>query len=507
MNPLLAVRGLTKRYPGVLANDGIDFSLRAGEVHALLGENGAGKSTLMHVLYGLTTPDAGEVLLRGKPFRPAGPGEAIAGGIGMVHQHFMLVPTLTVAENVILGQEPLRNGVALDLAAAAELVRRLSEAHGLAVSPSARVGELPVGMQQRVEILRALYRRAELLILDEPTAVLAPPEAEQLFRVMRGLAAEGRGLIFITHKLREVLAVADRITVLRHGRVVGTTTPAESDEATLAEMMVGRSVLLQVEKTPARPGRTVLHVADMRVRDDRGAVSVDGIDLEVRAGEIIGLAGVEGNGQTELVEALTGLRKVESGRVLLRGREVTNASPRELAGAGVSHVPEDRHKHGLVLAHPLADNLVLSRYHERPFAHALQIVFSAIRRFAARLVGDFDIRARSVEALAATLSGGNQQKAVVARELSRPLELLVAAQPTRGVDIGSTEFIHRKIVEARDGGAAVLLISAELDEVLSLADRVAVLYRGRIVETLDAEAARNDRARLGLLMGGATAPN
>ena len=458
----------------------------------------------MHVLYGLTAPDAGEVLLRGKPFRPASPGAAITAGVGMVHQHFMLVPTLTVAENVILGHEPLRNGVALDLAAAMELVGRLSEEHGLAVAPGALVGELPVGIQQRVEILRALYRQADLLILDEPTGVLAPPEVEQLFRVMRGLAAEGRALIFITHKLREVLAVADRITVLRHGRVVGTTTPVESDEATLAAMMVGRPVLLRVEKGPANPGRPVLQVNALRVRDDRRAVVVDALDLEVKAGEIVGLAGVEGNGQTELVEALTGLRRADSGRVVLLGRDVTNARPRHLAQAGVSHVPEDRHKRGLVLAHPLADNLVLSRYHERPFARGWRIVVDAIRRFAARLVGEFDIRARSVEAPAATLSGGNQQKAVVARELSRPLKLLVAAQPTRGLDIGSSEFIHRKIVEARDAGAAVLLISAELDEVLSLADRIGVLYRGRIVETLDASVASADRARLGLLMGGAT---
>ncbi len=501
---MLVVRGLTKRFPGVLANDRIDFELRPAEIHALLGENGAGKSTFMNVLYGLVEADAGEMTLRGGPFVPRSPADAIDAGIGMVHQHFMLVPTLTVAENIILGAEPVSNGPTLDLAGAAAQVRRLGDAHGLHAPPHALVRDLPVGVQQRVEILKALYRQADILILDEPTAMLAPPEVEQLFLIMRSLAAEGRSIIFITHKLREVLEVADRITVLRGGRVVGTVVPGETDEAALAALMVGRSVLLRVEKRPSSPGEPVLEVDGLVVRDNRRAPAVDGLDLIVRSGEIVGLAGVEGNGQAELVEALTGLRTVESGRVRLRGQDVTNAGSRVLAAAGLSHVPEDRYKHGLVLAHSLADNLVLSRYQESPFSRGLRIVRDAIKRFAQRLTNDFDIRAASVDVPAATLSGGNQQKAVVARELSRPLELLVAAQPTRGVDVGSTEFIHRKIVEARDAGAGVLLVSAELDEVIGLADRIGVLYRGRIVETID--AARADRARLGLLIGGGALP-
>ena len=497
---MLVVRGLTKRYPGVVANDGIDLDLRAGEVQALLGENGAGKSTLMNVLYGLVEPDAGELLLRGRPYRPGSPKDAIRAGIGMVHQHFMLVPTLTVVENVILGAEPVRGGGALDLDTARRRVRELSEAHGLEVAADALAGDLPVGLQQRVEILKALHRQAEILILDEPTAVLSPPEVERLFEIIRGLRGQGRAIVFISHKLREVLEIADRVTVLRRGRVVGSTTPAEATEASLAAMMVGRPVLLRIEKAPARPGGEVLSVRDLRVRDGRGSVAADRLSLEIRAGEILGIAGVEGNGQTELVEAITGLRHVEAGRIVLAGRDVTNAGPRTLVDAGVSHVPEDRHKHGLVLAHPLADNLVLSRFDRVPFARGLRVIVAAIRSFARRLVGEFDIRAPSVEVPAAALSGGNQQKAVLARELSRPVRLLVAAQPTRGVDVGSTELIHRTIVAARDGGAAVLLVSAELDEVLALADRVAVLYRGRIVETVD--AATVDRGRLGVLMGG-----
>ncbi|MBI3967755.1 MAG: ABC transporter ATP-binding protein [Chloroflexi bacterium] len=549
---LLAVRGLTTRFPGVVANDGIDFTLYSGEIHALLGENGAGKSTLMNVLYGLVRPAAGTITLRGQPFRPASPRTAIAAGVGMVHQHFTLVPTLTVTENVILGAEPVRAGLALDLRSAAEQVRRLSEEHGLEVAPDALVRDLPVGAQQRVEILKALYRRADLLILDEPTAVLAPPEVERLFAVMRRLAAEGRALVFITHKLREVLAVADRITVLRQGRVVATTTPAETDETSLAELMVGHQMQLHAIHHTAAIAGTVLRVRDLRVRDDAGALAVDGVDLEIRSGQIVGLAGVEGNGQTELIEALAGLRRPDSGvvelllgdraghdpseqksdgpfstpgetgpsfvdaklRDLLRPgsdggpsvlvHDVTGLGPRELGRLGVAHVPEDRHKHGLVLAHPLADNLVLSRHADPPFARGFRRVFEAIRGFARGLVDSFAIHTASVDVPTGTLSGGNQQKAVVARELSRPLRLLLVAQPTRGVDVGATELIHTRILAARDAGAAILLVSAELDEVLALADRVGVMYRGQIRELVPTD--RADRTHLGLLMGGGRPP-
>jgi simple sugar transport system ATP-binding protein len=502
-DPLLTVQGLTKRFGPVLANDGIDLELRSGEVLALLGENGAGKTTLMNALFGLVEPDAGTMLLRGRPYRPSGPHDAIRAGIGMVHQHFMLIPTFTVAENVVLGNEPTGR-LRLDLGAARLALRGLSERYGLDVDPNALVRDLPVGVQQRVEILKALYRQADILILDEPTAVLAPPEAEQLFGVMRGLVAAGRSVLFISHKLREVVAVADRIAVLRRGQVVGTVRPAESTEQSLATMMVGRPVELVVEKSPASPGAEILRVEGLRVVDPRGGVVVDGVDLVIRAGEIVGVAGVEGNGQTELVEALTGLRPAAGGRVRVLGADLTGASPHEIAKHGVGHIPEDRQKYGLVLAHPLADNLVLSRYDRQPFARWLRRMFDAVRAFAERLVAAYDLRTPSVCVPTATLSGGNQQKAVVARELAANPRLLIAAQPTRGVDIGATELIHRRIVDARDAGAAVLLVSSELDELLAVADRLVVMYRGRISATLDPADA--SRATLGLLIAGGAPP-
>jgi simple sugar transport system ATP-binding protein len=499
----LEMRGITKRFPGVLANDNVDFDVRPGEVHALLGENGAGKSTLMNVLSGLYHPDEGEIRLAGRAVRFHDPHEAIAHGIGMVHQHFMLVPTLTVADNIMLGAEVTRGGGVLDHAEARRRIAGLSKQYGLAVDPDATVGELPVGVQQRIEIVKALYRRADILLLDEPTAVLTPQESDDLFRVVRELAADGKAIVFITHKLREVFALADRITVLRGGRVVGTTTPTDATEASLAAMMVGRSVELRVTKTPAQPREPVLRVEGLVVGDDRGHRRVDGVSLEVRSGEVLGIAGVEGNGQTELIEALTGLRAPLGGRVQLNGRDVTGAPPRELFGAGLAHVPEDRHRYGLVLTYPLADNLVLSSYDRPPFARGFGIVWEAVRRFAERVVKEFDVRVPSVRTLAGHLSGGNQQKAVVGREFSREMRLLVAAQPTRGVDVGSTEFIHRRIVAARDAGTAVLLVSAELDEVLSLADRVAVIYGGRIVA--ERPTGQFTREEIGLLMTGAMA--
>ena len=488
--PVLEARGIVKRFGGLVANDHVDLQLFPGHVLALLGENGAGKTTLMNVLYGLTSPDAGEVILDGEPVHFDSPRQAIARGIGMVHQHFMLVPPLTVAENLMLGAESTVGPGVLDLDRVRRKVRDLASSYGLPVEPDALVRDLPVGLQQRVEILKALYRHARVLILDEPTAVLTPQEALDLFRVMRTLTSENRtSIVFITHKLHEVFEIADRIVVMRQGRVVGSLLPREASGESLAAMMVGRPVLLRVDKGPATPAETVLRVQDLQVLSDRGLVVVDNLSLEVRGGEILGIAGVQGNGQTELVEALSGLRSPVAGTIELCGRRVTHASPRQLVDAGEAHIPEDRQKHGLVLAYPVADNLVLRTYARAPFARGLQVVRDAIVKFAQRLAQEFDIRTRSVRSPVSTLSGGNQQKVILAREFSRDSRLLVAAQPTRGVDVGSTEFIHRKLVAARDSGMAVLLVSAELEEVMSLADRIAVMYRGQIVGTLDSSQA------------------
>ncbi|GAB4531135.1 MAG: ABC transporter ATP-binding protein [Anaerolineae bacterium] len=500
MTLALEMRGITKRFPGVLANDHINFQLEKGEIHALLGENGAGKSTLMNILYGLYRQDEGQIFLNGQEVEIDEPTDAIRLGIGMVHQHFMLVPVMTVAENIILGTEIVKNGVVLDQKTAAQRISDLSRQYGLEIDPDAYIKDLPVGTQQRVEIIKALYRQADILILDEPTAVLTPQEAEELFVIMRSLVAQGKSIIFITHKLREVFAVADRITVLRNGHVVGTTTPAEATRQSLAEMMVGREVILTVDKGPAHPRETVLRVENLRACDDRGALVVNGTSFEVQAGEILGIAGVQGNGQTELVQVLTGLRECLDGRVIIGDVDVTNASPRKIANQGVAHIPEDRHEHGMVLKYPIADNLVLNTYFKAPFARGVTINNRAIEDHALRLVHEFDIRTPSVYTPASSLSGGNQQKMVVARELSRPIKLLIASQPTRGLDVGSIEFIHNRLVQARDRGVAVLLVSAELDEIMSLSDRIAVMYKGQIIATLDAEQA--SREGLGLLMAG-----
>lgn len=507
MTLALQARGITKRFPGVVANDDVDFDLRKGEIHGLLGENGAGKTTLMNILYGLYHPDEGTISLDGQVLRFNSPHDAIARGIGMVHQHFMLVPPLTVTENIILGQESLQPSTkflgrlaVLDRHSAANRIRELSHQYGLDVDPEAYIKDLPVGAQQRVEILKALYRNAEILILDEPTAVLTPQEADELFQIMSGMARQGKSIIFITHKLREMFVVADRISVMRGGKMVGTTTPKEATSEMLAEMMVGRKVILQIEKSAAHPGDVVLQVENLQALDDRKAMTVNGVSFEVRAGEILGVAGVQGNGQRELVEALTGLRPVVGGKKFLTGHDISHAPPREIIELGAAHVPEDRHKHGLVLSFSVRDNLVLCTYYESPFARGLEIDADQVEQEAQKLVKQFDIRTPSTTTPAGSLSGGNQQKVIVARELDRPVKLLIANQPTRGLDVGSIEFIHRRIVEARDRGTAVLLVSAELDEIMSLADRIAVMYKGRILETLDAKQAT--REQLGLLMMG-----
>jgi general nucleoside transport system ATP-binding protein len=478
--PLLELKGITKRFPGVVANDGVDFDLRKGEVHALLGENGAGKSTLMNILYGLYHPDEGEFRLNGKPLRISSPREAIDAGIGMVHQHFMLIPVMTVAENIVLAAEP-KKGPFLDERAAERRVRELSERFGLAVRPDARIESISVGMQQRVEILKALYRGAEILILDEPTAVLTPQEAGELFEIIASLKAEGKSIIFISHKLNEVLEIADRITVLRRGKTIDTVPREGATEEGLARLMVGRDVILTVEKKPADPGEPLLDVEDLRVDDERGLEAVRGISFEVRAGEIVGIAGVDGNGQSELIDAITGLRRPKSGRIVVGGQDMTRASSRDSLDAGVGHIPEDRQRRGLVLDFTLAENIALHDYREPPDSRYGWLFPRRLIARSRELLKEFDVRGGGPETPAASLSGGNQQKVIVAREVSRDPSVLVAAQPTRGLDVGAIEFVHRRLVEERDEGRAILLVSLELDEILSLSDRIFVIYEGQIV--------------------------
>lgn len=500
MPPVLELRGITKRFPGVLANDHIDLTLNEGEILALLGENGAGKTTLMNVLYGLYTPDEGEIYIRGKKIGILDPNNAIEHGIGMVHQHFMLVPVFTVTENVMLGVESVKNGVILDRKIAADRIREISRRFGLKVDPEARIEDLPVGVQQRVEIIKVLYREADILIFDEPTAVLTPQEVEELFKVFRALVEQGKSLIFITHKLNEVLSIADRIVVLRNGRVAGMTTPQQATKASLASMMVGREVMLEVEKAPPQAGEVVLEVQDLVVYDDRHLEAVKGVSFQVKAGEILGVAGVQGNGQTELVEALTGLRPVQSGQITILGMDTTQATPRAICEAGTAHVPEDRQQDGLVLTFSVADNLVLNTYYLPPFARGLTLNHAEIEKAALERVKNFDIRTPSIYIPVANLSGGNQQKVIVAREFSRSIKLLIASQPTRGLDVGSIEYIHNQLVKKRDAGCAVLLVSPELDEIMSLSDRIAVMFEGRFLAILPVE--ETSREQLGLLMAG-----
>jgi general nucleoside transport system ATP-binding protein len=479
--PILELRGITKRFPGVLANDHIDFDLRRNEVHALLGENGAGKSTLMNILYGLYSADEGEILINGKPVKFDSARDAIDAGIGMVHQHFMLIPVMTVAENIVLAQEPTRAGTLLDYNAARERVRRLSEQFKFAIDPDSRVDEITVGQQQRVEILKALYRRADILILDEPTAVLTPPEATELFGILRKLVQEGMSVIFISHKLNEVLEIADRITTVRRGKKIDTVPREGATEEALARMMVGRDVLLRVERPPASPGEPLLEVEGLEVLDDRDLPAVKDVSFKVRAGEIVGIAGVDGNGQSELIEAITGLRRARAGRVKVRGRELVHASPREMLDAGVGHVPEDRQRRGLVLEFPIAENVALHDYNKAPDSKWGWLFPQRLVEHARRLIKEFDVRGGGPQTRAGALSGGNQQKLVVGRELDRDPAVLIAAQPTRGLDVGAIEYMHRRLVEERDEGRAILLVSLELEEVLALSDRILVIYEGQIV--------------------------
>jgi simple sugar transport system ATP-binding protein len=498
------MRGITKAFPGVVANDKVDLEVRAGEIHALVGENGAGKTTLMNLLYGLLHPDEGEILIDGKPAHIGGARDAIAHGIGMVHQHFMLIPVFTVGENVMLGREPVSGPGFYDHARARKEIDELTKRYGLRLDPDARTGDLPVGLQQRVEIVKVLYRGAKIVILDEPTGVLTPQESKELFAVLRDLVKSGKTIIFISHKLREVLEISDRITVMRRGKVVGHLVTKDTTEQEIATLMVGREVLLRVDKKPAKPGDVTFKVENLTASSDRGVPALKGVSFELRQGEILGIAGVEGNGQSELMEVLAGTRRATGGRVLLGDKDVTSFDARTEREAGIAFVPEDRRGTGLVLNYSIADNLILGRQRSPAFSwHELVLRLAAIKEWARRLVKEFDIRTPTIDTAARNLSGGNQQKIIVAREMASRPRVLLAAQPTRGVDIGAIEFIHRRLVAERDEGTAVLLVSAELDEIRSLSDRIAVIYEGKIVSIEPADAPEE---RLGLLMtgGGAT---
>jgi simple sugar transport system ATP-binding protein len=496
---VLELDGITKQFPGILANDHIDFDLRAHEVHALLGENGAGKTTLMNILYGLYRPDEGEIRINGKPQRFHSSKDAIGAGIGMVHQHFMLIPVMTVAENIVLANEPTQAGVLFDVGEAADRVREIAARFKFAIDPSARIENLSVGQQQRVEILKALYRKADILILDEPTAVLTPQEANELFAILEQLKAEGMSIIFISHKLNEVLHIADRISVLRRGKLIDTIPREGATEEGLARMMVGRDVLLRVEKDQAKPEESLLEVTDLEVLDDRDLEVVRGVSFSVRAGEIVGLAGIDGNGQAELIDALTGLRRPRSGSIKVAGEELAGSGARELLDAGIGHIPVDRHRRGLVLDFSLAENVALHNYRTPPDSRFGWLFPSRLIARARRLLLEFDVRGGGPQTRASALSGGNQQKVVLAREIDRDPKVLIAGQPTRGLDVGAIEFVHRRLVIERDEGRAILLVSLELDEILSLSDRILVIYEGKIVGEFPPTASEEE---LGIAMTG-----
>jgi ABC-type uncharacterized transport system ATPase subunit len=497
------LRGITKRFGPVVANSDVNLRIRPNEILGLLGENGAGKTTLMNILSGLYRADEGEILIDGKPVHFTSAKDAIRAGIGMVHQHFMLVPVFTVAENVVLGVEPTRAFDRLDLDKAREQVRAISAEHGLEVDPDALIEELPVGIQQRVEIIKVLFRSANVLIFDEPTAVLTPQEVGEFFEIMRSLRNAGKALVFITHKLHEVLEVADRINVLRGGKIVGERDPKTATDAELAEMMVGRAVRFEVEKAPAKPGAPLLEVKGLRVVSDRADTAVSDVTFSIREGEVVGIAGVQGNGQTELVEAITGLRPPAGGTISFLGRDITKASSRERHRLGMAHIPEDRRRSGIIGEFNIAENMILDSYYDNRFSSAVTLRWQDVYKATVENVAAFDVRTPSIFNLANTLSGGNQQKLVVARELSRDVKLIVAAQPTRGLDVGSIEYIHKRIIEAREKGVGVLIVSTELDEIMALSDRILVMYRGRIVSEF--EAGKAEIAKIGLAMAGAPA--
>lgn len=498
------MRNIVKRFPGVLANAGVDLDLRQGEIHALLGENGAGKTTLMNILYGLYEQDSGEIYLRGKPVHFSSVQDAITNGLGMVHQHFMLVQPFTVAENIILGQPSPRPPLIEKYSDVNQRILKASNAYGLKIDPTVGVWTLSVGEQQRVEILKALYRGAEILILDEPTAVLTPPEVEDLLKVLRKLASDGKTIVFISHKLGEVLAVSDRITVLRDGKVVSTVAASETNQQLLARMMVGRDILFSIEKGRSKPGESLLKVSHLNVNNDRELLAVDDVSFDVHAGEILGIAGVAGNGQSELEEAIAGLRPAESGLLEVCERNVTHASPREVGEAGLAHIPSDRYQRGMLQDFNVAENLVLERFDRPPFTRHGLLDWKEIYREAEELVSTFDVRTPSVQTLAGKLSGGNTQKMILARELARGPRVLLAAQPTRGLDVSAIEFVHTRLVEQRNAGTAILLFSTELDEILTLSDRIAVMYCGHIVGLVNSEDV--DVSQLGLMMGGSSVP-
>lgn len=503
MEYMLEMINITKRFPGVTANDRIDFKVLKGEIHALVGENGAGKSTLMSILYGLYTPDEGEIFLSGTKVHIDNPTTAINLGIGMVHQHFMLVEPMTVTENIVLGQELRKNRYFMDTKSARLKVEELSKQYGLNVDPNAKIMDISVGMQQRVEILKVLYRGAEILVLDEPTAVLTPQEIRELYSVLLSLKRMGKTIIFITHKLNEVMDISDRVTVLRSGKVMGTIETSRTSPEELARLMVGREVLLKVEKSKVRKGKAILEIKGLETVDNRNLPALRGVFLEVMEGEVLGIAGVEGNGQTELVEVLTGLRKATSGEIYFMGKNITNLNPREIKELKIAHIPEDRQKKGLILNYSVADNLILGYHYKPPFTVGFRRNLKNVKKVSEQLISEFDIRTPDSETMVGSLSGGNQQKTVVAREFYGDPVMLVASQPTRGVDIGAIEFIHRRILELRDRGKGVLLVSAELQEIMALSDRIAVIYNGRIVGTLAAEEANEDI--IGLMMTGVSA--
>ncbi|RDI47393.1 ABC transporter ATP-binding protein [Falsibacillus pallidus] len=499
MEHVIEMLNIRKEFPGIVANDNITLQVKKGEIHALLGENGAGKSTLMNVLFGLYQPEKGEIKVKGNPVKITNPNIANDLGIGMVHQHFMLVDTFTVTENIVLGKEPKALG-RIDIKKAEKDVREISEKYGLSVDPQAKISEISVGMQQRVEILKTLYRGAEILIFDEPTAVLTPQEIKELIQIMKNLINEGKSIILITHKLKEIMEVCDRVTVIRKGKGIGTLDVSETNPIELASLMVGREVTFKTDKIDAVPKENVLEIKDLTVKDSRGVSVVNNLNLDVRAGEIVGIAGVDGNGQSELIEAITGLMKAESGSIKLAGKDILNMKPRKITESGIGHIPQDRHKHGLVLDFPIGENMVLQTYYQKPFSKNGVLNYKAIYQKAKTLIQEFDVRTPSEFTPARALSGGNQQKAIIGREVDRDPELLIAAQPTRGLDVGAIEFIHKRLIEQRDNGKAVLLISFELDEIMNVSDRIAVIYEGKIIEIVDPKTTTEQE--LGLLMAG-----